>query len=189
MSKAQTGKTQTGKTPAGKTPAGKTQAGKIQASKAKPGKARVSKTRENKADTGEKIFVSNNCAQAVLAAYAEDYGLDKAKALCVALGFGGGMSRLQEACGAVTGAIMVLGLSSGFKEGDGRDKVNHTYKKVRSFVEDFIAEFGTTNCRKLLGCNLLTDEGQSFFVKNNLKDRCCGYVKYSCEHLEKYLGE
>jgi len=189
MSKAQTGKTQTGKTQTAKAQAAKVPATKAQTTKAQAVKAKTGKARMSKAETGEKIFAAHNCAQAVIGAYAEDYGLDKGKALSVAVGFGAGMSRLQETCGAVTGAIMVLGLASGFKEGDSREKVNHTYKKVRSFVEDFTAEFGTVNCRKLLGCNLLTDEGQSFFVKNNLKDKCCGYVKYSCEHLDKYLAE
>lgn len=51
-----------------------------------------------------------NCAQAVLTAYADDLSFDNNLALSVSCGFGGGMGRLQQTCGAVTGSFMVLGI-------------------------------------------------------------------------------
>jgi len=143
----------------------------------------------SKAKIGKKVFDTNNCAQAVFAAYAEDYDIDKDKALSLAIGFGAGMGRLQETCGAISGAIMVLGLASDYREGDGRDKVNHVFAKIRSFVEDFTKKHGSHTCRKLLGCNLLTEEGQKYFVDNNLRDKCCDYVQFSCDLLDKYLAK
>ena len=141
----------------------------------------------SKAEKGAKLFDSYNCAQSVFTAYAEDFGLEKDKALSVAVGFGGGMGRLQETCGAVTGAIAVLGLASGFKEGDSRDKINEVYAKVRSFVEEFTREKGTVKCRDLLGCDLKTEEGHKYFTEHNLRENCRGYIRLACDLLDKSL--
>ena len=141
-----------------------------------------------KAEIAVDLFETCNCAQSVFAAYAADYDLDKAKALQVALGFGAGMGRLQKTCGAVTGALMVLGLASGFKDGDGRSKIDDVYRKVRQLTDDFIAQKGTIKCRDLLGCDLLTEEGQKFFKERNLRDNCRDYVRLCCELLDKYLA-
>ena len=130
-----------------------------------------------------------NCAQSVAAAFAGDFGLDADKALQVGVGFGGGMGRLQETCGAVSGAIMVLGLASGFKEGDGRDKINKVYANVRRLIEDFAREKGTVKCRDLLHCDLLSEEGQKYFKEHNLRENCLGYIRFASELLEKYLAE
>jgi len=139
----------------------------------------------SKAEKALDFFNDYNCAQSVLTAYAADCGLDTDKALRTAVGFGGGLGRLGETCGAVSGAIMVLGLSSGFKEGDGRDKINESYALVRRLVNDFSAREGTAKCRELLGCDLSTEEGQKAFKENNLRDRCKGYIRLCCELLEK----
>ena len=143
----------------------------------------------SKAETALEFFNTYNCAQSVLSAYAAGCGLEKDKALQAAIGFGGGMGRLQETCGAVTGAIMVLGLFSGFREGDGRNKINESYAKVRRLVNDFSARESTVRCRDLLGCDLSTEEGQKVFKENNLKDRCRNYIRLSCELLDEYLEE
>jgi C_GCAxxG_C_C family probable redox protein len=143
----------------------------------------------SKIETALDFFDSYNCAQSVLCTYAAECGLKKDKALQAAIGFGGGMGRLQETCGAVTGAIIVLGLSSGFKEGDGRDKISESYAKVRRLVNDFSAREGAFRCRDLLGCDLSTEEGQKAYKENNLRDRCRNYIRLSCELLDEYLEE
>jgi len=84
---------------------------------------------------------------------------------------------------------MVLGLSSDFKDSDGRDKINDAYAKVRSFIEEFEKEKGTVNCRKLLGCDLLTDEGQKYFNDHKLRDNCTGFVRLACDLLDKRLAK
>jgi len=143
----------------------------------------------SRADTANKLHESYNCAQSVLTAFAEDLGMDKSQALAVSVGFGGGMGRTQETCGAVTGALMTMGLASGFKEGDTREKINAVYPKVRSFIDEFTRKYGTVKCRDLIGCNLLTDEGQKYFKEHNLKENCQGYIRFCSEQLEKYLKE
>jgi C_GCAxxG_C_C family probable redox protein len=125
-----------------------------------------------------------NCAQAVLSAYAGE--LEKKHALSVAAGFGAGMGRRQDVCGAVSGAIMVLGLRSGFKEGDGRDKINAVYTQVDRFAAEFEKQQGTIKCRELLsGCNLSTEAGRQFFKEHNLRDKCRGFIRLACRLLEE----
>jgi len=143
----------------------------------------------SKAEIALKCFETNNCAQSVISAYAGDYGLDKDKALSVSVGFGGGMGRVQDVCGAISGAIIALGLSSNFKDGDGRPKINEVYAKVHRFIDEFAAKEGTIKCRDLLGCDLNTEEGHKYFADNKLKDRCRAYVRFCCEQLDKYLAE
>ena len=144
----------------------------------------------SKAEVASKLFESYNCAQSVLAAYAEDFGLEKEKALQIAAGFGGGMGRLQETCGAVSGAIAVLGLSSGFREADGRDKTNTVYAQVRRLVEDFTREHGTVKCKELLGCDLQSEEGHKYFNEHNFRNsKCNEYIKLACRLLDRYLAE
>jgi C_GCAxxG_C_C family probable redox protein len=140
----------------------------------------------SKAETAVHIFDSGrNCAQAVLSAYAGDFGMEQNQALQMAVGFGAGMGRRQDVCGAVSGAIMVLGLRSGITEGDGRDKINAAYTQVRRFIDDFEKRLGTIKCRELLaGCNLSTEEGQKFFKEQNLRDGCRGFVRLACELLD-----
>lgn len=143
----------------------------------------------SKAEIALKCYETYNCAQSVISAYAPDYGLDKDKALQAAVGFGAGMGRVQEVCGAISGAVIALGLSSGFKDGDGRDKINAVYAKVHRFIDEFYAKEGKIKCRDLLGCDLSSEEGHKYFVEHNLKDKCRGYVRFCCELLDKYLAE
>jgi C_GCAxxG_C_C family probable redox protein len=139
----------------------------------------------SKAETAVKFFESCNCAQAVFAAFAGDCGLETNTALQTAAGFGGGLGRLQETCGAVTGAVMVLGLRSGFKEGDGRGKIDAVYEKVRHFVDEFTEAKGSIKCRDLLGCDLLSEEGHRYFKENNLRENCKDFIRLACELLEE----
>ena len=143
----------------------------------------------NKAETAIELFETYNCAQSVLAAYAADYDLEKDRALQVAVGFGGGMGRVQDVCGAISGAIIILGLSSEFKEGDGRPKINEVYAKVHNLIDEFAKEKGTIKCRDLLGCDLTSEEGQKYFKENNLRESCWEYVRICCGLLDKYLAE
>jgi len=143
----------------------------------------------SKADTAAQFQDNYNCAQATLAAYAGDFDMKTDTALSIAVGFGAGMGRKQETCGAVSAAIMVLGLASRFKEEDRRPKINEVYDKVYRFIDEFTREEGTSNCRELLNCDLATEEGQKFFKENNLREKCRGYVRHCCELLDKYLAE
>ncbi len=91
-----------------------------------------------------------NCAQAVLAAYADLFGLDEATALKIAEGFGTGMGGMGETCGAVTAAYMLIGLMNATGSPDKAVRAD-TYKKVREFAAAFAERHKTTVCRELKG--------------------------------------
>ena len=130
-----------------------------------------------------------NCAQAVLTSFAELLDTDKETLYKISNGFGGGMGRKQEVCGAVSGAIMAISLVHGRGEIDSLEKQETTYKKVRELIDAFTKEFGTITCSELLsGCNLLTDEGQKMFREQGLKERCCGFVRRANEITETIIG-
>jgi C_GCAxxG_C_C family probable redox protein len=114
-----------------------------------------------------------NCAQAVLTGYSDDLVFDNALALNISAGFGGGMGRLQETCGAVTGSYMVLGIYNGRRYSDNAEKKEVTYKMIQSFSEKFKTINGSTDCRSLLKCDLRTEEGHRYAVENNLFCTTC----------------
>jgi C_GCAxxG_C_C family probable redox protein len=129
---------------------------------------------ETKEEKAIRTFRSGlNCAQAVLTGYSEALDFDNAFALNISAGFGGGMGRLQETCGAVTGSYMVLGIYNGRKYSDNAEKKEVTYKMIQSFSEKFKAINGFTDCRSLLKCDLRTEEGHRYSVENNLFGTTC----------------
>lgn len=90
-----------------------------------------------------------NCAQAVLLAFCEDYGMERETALTIAAGFGSGMAGLRETCGTVTGANMVIGLA----KGKNRMEANRTF---REFADRFREKNGSLVCRELLAARIKT---------------------------------
>lgn len=90
-----------------------------------------------------------NCAQAVLLAFCEDYGMERETALTIAAGFGSGMAGLREACGTVTGANMVIGLA----KGKNRMEANRTF---REFADRFREKNGSLVCKELLAARIKT---------------------------------
>jgi len=114
-----------------------------------------------------------NCSQSVLAAYAKQFGLTEEQALKAAGGFGGGMGRMAETCGAVTGAIMVIGLKfASTTPGDIQGKEN-AYAVVREFVHRFKGRNVTVLCRELLDCDISTPEGIKRAQQEKLIKKCC----------------
>ena len=94
------------------------------------------------------------CSSAVFSAFSNELGLDPDTAKKIACGFGAGISKSGNICGAVTGAIMVIGLKYG-KTTQGDDAAT---EKTRALVQKFLQEFkkrhGSVNCTELLGYNL-----------------------------------
>lgn len=114
-----------------------------------------------------------NCSQAVLTAYSEMLDFDNDLALGVACGFGGGMGRLQETCGAVTGSYMVLGIHTCNKVSDNKERKEKTYSLIQEFSRRFKKLNGTTDCIDLLKCDLKTEEGNRYAKEHNLFGTVC----------------
>lgn len=132
----------------------------------------------------ERFKTGDNCAQSILGTYGPDYNLSQDECLRISSGFGGGMRR-GEVCGAVSGAVMVLGLN--FDPGDisptSREAVN---ADTLNFTNRFESECGSLRCMDLLGCDISTPEGRlAAKVKNTSETVCPHLVQTAAVLLEE----
>jgi len=95
-----------------------------------------------------------SCTQAVLSTFSEELGMDRETGCKVASGFGGGVGRTGNICGAVTGALMVIGLKYGKAVPETCAEREKTYELVRMFIREYKALHGSVNCTDLLGYDL-----------------------------------
>jgi C_GCAxxG_C_C family probable redox protein len=129
-----------------------------------------------------------NCAQSVLSVFAPRLGLDRALGLSISRPFGGGTARMQETCGAVNGALMVMGLEWGKAAGDEARLKEDMYKVARQFVMRFVSLHGSVKCRDLLGWDISTDEGLLAAKERDLfGTRCEAFVRDAVNMLEEML--
>jgi C_GCAxxG_C_C family probable redox protein len=143
----------------------------------------------NRAEKAVSCFKEGfSCAPAVLSAYASEFGLDNETALKIATGFGAGMGRMCETCGAVTGAFMVIGLKYGKSKADDSQAREKTYELVREFASRFKARNGSIVCKELLGCDLGTPEGMKLAKETGVTATLCPkLVQDAVEILEEIL--
>lgn len=100
---------------------------------------------------GELFLEGYNCSQSVFTAFCDRFGMDEETAKRVSAGLGGGVGRMREVCGAVSGAAMVLGSLACASSGDDAAGKAKNYELVREFAERFKARCGgTVICRELL---------------------------------------
>jgi C_GCAxxG_C_C family probable redox protein len=133
-----------------------------------------------------------NCSQSVFLAFEDVCGLDRSTALKLSSSFGGGMGRLREVCGAVTGMFMVAGILYGYDDPKAQEEKADHYKRIQELAAAFSEENGTIICRDLLGLG----EGKDHYVPEKRTEayyakRPCGQLvgiaaaimeKYICEH-------
>ena len=133
-----------------------------------------------------------NCAQAVVVAYAADLGISESTALKLASSFGGGIGRLREVCGAVSGMMMVYGLLRGYDDLSDPDAKKAHYEHVQALAAKFREENGSIICRELL--SLKQDENSdptptprasaAFHARP-----CFGFVQSAARILDEALQE
>jgi len=124
------------------------------------------------------------CSQAIVATYGPEAGGEREQALRMACAFGGGM-RMAETCGAVSGALMVIGLRHAGRPCD----TSAGRKEANAHATDFIARFkerrGSVLCRELLGCDISTLLGAATAREQNLfATVCADIVRDAAELLE-----
>lgn len=90
-----------------------------------------------------------NCSQAVVGAFCKDIGLDEKTALKVAAGFGGGVGRTGEICGALSGVSIVAGMLYGATDGRDAESKAHTYEEIQRVLKAFKEKYGFVTCREL----------------------------------------
>ena len=143
----------------------------------------------SKAKEADKQFEKGySCAPSVLSAYSEQFGLKKELALRIACGFGGGLGRTGRTCGAVTGAVMVIGLKHGQADVADEKSRQETHKLVKEFIDKFEALHGSVECRELIGYDLSKpDEFESARASSDVERKCRGFVHDAARILEDVL--
>ena len=123
-----------------------------------------------------------NCAQAVAVAFCDVTGLEEKLASRMASSFGGGMGRMREVCGAVSGMLMVLGLLYGYDTpgDDGAKKVQ--YHDIQALAEKFRQEVGSIICREILK-NPPSDPNPTPRTEEFYKKRPCARMVYTAAAL------
>ena len=132
-----------------------------------------------------------NCSQSVVLAFADMLPVNESDLLKMASSFGGGMGRLREVCGSVSGMFIVIGLLYGYDGPEtGQVKAEH-YKRVQELAHRFEEKHGSIVCRELLGLNVKreapTPEART---KEYYKKRPCPeIIGDAAEILEEYIKE
>ena len=141
----------------------------------------------NKGEIAKANFLSGvNCCQAVVLAFKEELNMDENTLKKLSIGFGGGVGRQREVCGAVLGMTMVLS----YLLSDGQDKLA-IYKVIQDACAEFKAEVGSIVCAKLLDGETLKDKScvpeertESYYKKRPCVDLCL----LAGEITQKYLN-
>jgi C_GCAxxG_C_C family probable redox protein len=128
------------------------------------------------------------CSSSVFSAFSGELGLDEKTAKKIACGFGAGISRTGNICGAVSGALMVIGLKYG-KAVQGDDAATEKTRAIaRQFIREFTAKNGSVNCTELLGYNLSKqDEYDAAAGKKLFRTKCPELVRDAADILEEIL--
>ncbi len=121
-----------------------------------------------------------NCAESVLLAITKQLKIRSASVPKIATGFGAGVGKHGDICGALSGAVMAMGIVEGRINPKDQEAKTKIYAKIAVLMEDFKKEFGHTSCRDLTGCDLLTKEGQDKFSDYKIHEQICpGFVAFA----------
>ena len=145
----------------------------------------------NHADRAEQLFTEGyNCAQAVFGAFSEDVHLPPDTMMKLSSSFGGGMGRMREVCGAVSGMLMAAGLLYGYAgPEEGAVKADH-YARIRELAEAFRERQSSIICREILGKRAEVGGTPEKRTKEYYASRPCVLcVRDAAEILEKYMQE
>ncbi len=125
-----------------------------------------------------------NCAQSVLLTMEQYYNLPESESIPkIATAFGGGIGRCGSLCGALTGAVMAIGLKHGTNEPVLEKRIN-AYLKAKEFYEQFVKEFGSPFCRELIGYDLTKPhELEKARASNVFENKCSKFVAKAIEIL------
>ena len=130
-----------------------------------------------------------NCSQSVFAAFARPLGIDEATAGAIACNLGTGC-RTGGVCGAVSGALLVLGLYEGHRTPENGEERARAYELSREFIRRFEEKKGTVLCSGLLGGNpSVPEERRALKESGAFRDLCPGFVELSASLLQEYLRE
>lgn len=127
-----------------------------------------------------------HCSQVAFAYAARKLGLDEVTAKKISAGFGGGMMN-GERCGAVTGALMGLGLKYGHSSAEDKPNEAELLAKKAEFEKKFLENYPSLQCKEILGADIGTPEGMQRCKEENLTKNCPALTAYACQILEELL--
>ena len=132
----------------------------------------------------------NNCAQAILGAYAHSVDIDPKTAIKIGAGLGGGLGRKQHICGAVNAGAIILGLKYSNGISGDIDSKENVSKIVGDFVSECEKNLGSVQCKELLKIDLSNPSERMAAKESGLFVKVCNNaIKQSAIILEKYLTE
>ncbi|MBQ3559483.1 MAG: C_GCAxxG_C_C family protein [Agathobacter sp.] len=132
-----------------------------------------------------------NCAQCMILAFEDMLTIDVDTALKIASPFGGGMGRLREVCGSVSGMFMVLGFIKGYNEPGDYEGKKELYEHIQELARRYEADNGSIICRELLGLDVKKEAAtpEKRTEEYYKKRPCAEKIGSAAEILEKYLKE
>lgn len=138
-------------------------------------------------DIAKSYFLEGyNCTQAVVLSFSDVINVDRETLMKISCSFGGGMGRLREVCGAVSGMFIVLGLLEGYSGPEkGQVKADH-YAKVQKLAKQFEEAMGSIVCREILGLSVKHDDPvpEARTKEYYQKRPCPDIVKLAAEIVE-----
>jgi len=145
---------------------------------------------ENHSVLTKDLFIKGyNCSQSVFAAFCDETGMELETALKMSSSFGGGMGRLREVCGAVSGMFMAAGILYGYSDPSDKTAKAEHYELIQMLAAKFREENGSIICRELLG---LTGEADSPIPEDRTAEYyerrpCSELVEHAAEILDGYI--
>ena len=133
-----------------------------------------------------------NCSQSVFVAFSDRFGIDEETAKKISAGLGGGLGRMREVCGAVSGAAMVIGSIASATDGKDSESKQKNYELVREFSERFTKRNGSIICRELLGLDVKMErsaEPEKRTAEYYKKRPCVELVGDAIEILQDLIEE
>ncbi len=130
-----------------------------------------------------------SCAQAVLTTYSDKYGLDVEQSMKMTAGLAGGIGKMGQTCGTITGSVLVIGLEKNSGKPHDHESKEKTMQAIHQFTEQFEKKHGSLVCKELLGSDLSQPDGyRQARDSGAFKERCPNFVATSVELLEELLN-
>ena len=134
-----------------------------------------------------------NCAQAVTLAFEDELGIDRDTAAKLASPFGGGLGRMREVCGCVSGMAIVAGLLKGYSDPKAREEKTDIYALIQEMAAEYREQNGSIICRELLSSvpNASADthpQPEARTAEYYKKRPCAELAAMAAEIVEKHLG-
>lgn len=145
-----------------------------------------------RADKAKEYFLNGyNCAQAVAMAFADLMEMDIYTAARLTSGFGGGMARMREVCGSISGLTFVMSSLYGYGDASETDSKKKLYGEIQQLAEEFRAQNGSIVCRELLGLSIKGADSPEPAPRTQVyykKRPCHELVWCSADILERYIN-